>query len=130
VTSDVTLKRICFTSRELIVVLFNFCDVVVSAPVIQSQAKKSYYDEKRLREIQIQHRLELFHGVLQVLSLLYFLLSSHLAVSNSIYLCFLISLCLSLCLSVAVVATFTRSSLPSSLRVNASTEDLMRFADH
>jgi hypothetical protein len=93
VTTDVTLKKICFTSRELIVVLFNFCDVVVSAPEIQSQAKKSYYDEKRLREIQIQHRLELFHGVLHVLLLIHY--SFSFMISSQVFSClFFASECL------------------------------------
>lgn len=66
IISDLTLKQICFTSRELILVLFNLCDLVVSSPEIQTKPVKSYYNQKLILEKQIQERLELFHGVLHV----------------------------------------------------------------
>jgi hypothetical protein len=66
IISDMTLKQICFTSRELVLILFSFCDLVVSSPEIQTKPIKSYYNHKQILETQIQQRLELFHGVLHV----------------------------------------------------------------
>lgn len=66
--TDNTLKDICFSSRELIIILFGLCDEVISAPSIQTKQNKSYYDEKRHRATEIQQRLELFQSVLHVWS--------------------------------------------------------------
>lgn len=72
--TDITLKEICFSSRELVIVLFSICDEVISESKVQIKQKKSYYDEKRLRATEIQQRLELFHSVLYVPTFNLFLL--------------------------------------------------------
>jgi hypothetical protein len=66
IISDVTLKQICFSSRELIVILFSLCDLVVSAPEIQTTPIKSHYNLQHILETQILQRLELFHAILHV----------------------------------------------------------------
>lgn len=72
VVNDITLKKICFHSRELVVVLFNLCDTVVSPPANQVKSIKPYYNQKQITETQIQQRLELFHAILKVGETLHF----------------------------------------------------------